>query len=221
MNNLKTVLLYCIYKRRTTILLLLPVLLLSCRFYRAPVPSADYYYLNPDKDLSAIGRVAIIELDSDSSYPQVSTDVTEALFQALQKKQLFSLTIVRRGDSEWRSLQLDSDPPYTLEQLFAIRRTLRCDAVLMGTFTGYRPYPHMTIGLRLKLLDLADGRLLWAFEQIWDSADKKTEHQIKRFFSAQMRSGFGPLRERLVVISPLRFIKFVAYEVAETLQTKR
>ncbi len=190
----------------------------------------EYYYLNPDKDLSTVGRTALVELGNKSSYPQISTDVTEALFQALQKKQLFGLTIVRQSDPAWRSLQLDSNSgsqtqnsafrvpsPYTLDQLTAIRKTLKCNAVLIGTITQFKPYPHMAIGLRLKLVDLEDGQLLWALEQIWDSSDKTTEYRIKSYFQYQMRSGFAPLREQLVAVSPLEFIKFVTYEVAATL----
>jgi hypothetical protein len=210
MNNLKTALSF-----------LLPVLLSGCSIYSASAPTAEYYYLNPDKDLSAIGRVAIVELDNDSSYPQISADVTEMLFQALQKKQIFGLTIVRQKAPAWRSLQVDMNSRYTLAELFAIRKTLKCDAVLIGTVTEYQPYPHMSIGLRLKLVYLADGQLLWALEQIWDTADKTTEHRIKNYFQREMRAGFAPSREQLVVVSPLRFVKFVVYEVAETLRPKR
>lgn len=230
MNGLKIVL-----------LLLLPFFLAlsqvsGCRFYAVIAPAANYYYLNPDKNLSTVGRVAIVELDNDSSYPQISTDVTEAFFEALQKKQVFGLTVVRQNDPAWHSLQSQlesgSSPhlqkaasgisaAYSLEQLSAIRETLNCDAVLIGTITEYQPYPHMAIGLRLKLVDLRDGQLLWALEQIWDSADKTTEYRIKKYFQRQMRSGFAPLREKLVVISPLKFVKFVAYEVAETVQAKK
>jgi len=208
-------------RTRTILLLflLLPVLISGCSIYRVPVLAPDYYYLNPDKDLSAIGRVAIIELDNDSSYPKISIDVTEALFQALQKKQVFGLNIVRQSDPLWRSLQFDIGSTYNLEQLFAIHKTLesKCDAVLIGTITGYRPYPHMALGLRLKLVDLRDGQLLWALEQIWDCADKATEYRIKNYFMSQMRSVSAPLNEELITVSSLRFIKFVAYEVAETL----
>ena len=210
MNNLKTALSF-----------LLPVLLSGCSFYSASAPAVEYYYLNPDKDLSTIGRVAIVELDNDSSYPQISVDVTETLFQALQKKQIFGLTVVRQNAPAWRSLQLDLNSTYTLAELFAIRKTLKCDAVLIGTVTEYRPYPHMAIGLRLKLVDLADGQLLWALEEIWDTADKTTEYRIKSYFQREMRAGFAPFREQLVVVSSLRFIKFVVYEVSETLQPKR
>ena len=198
------------------ILLLLVVLLSGCQTHSASAPLSDYYYLNPNNKLSTIGRVAIVELDNDSSYPQISTDVTQALYQALQKRQVFGLTIVRQNNPSWRSLQLDRDSTYNLEKLVAIREALRCDGVLLGTVTEYRPYPHMAVGLRLKLLDLRDGQLVWALEQVWDSADKTTEKRIKSYFKSEKRSGFAPLHEKLAAVSPLEFIKFVNYEVAGT-----
>jgi hypothetical protein len=204
--------------KKAVLLLLLTVLLPGCsKYYKAPTKAADYYYLNRDKNLTAIGRVALVELDNNSSYPQISADITEALYQALQKKQVFGLAVVRQTENSWRSLQLAPDSTYTLEQLSDIRRALKCSAIMTGTITQYQPYPHMVIGLRLRILDLMDGQLIWALEQIWDSADKTTEHRIKDYFQHQKRSGFAPLREELAIISPLEFIKFVTYEVAETL----
>ncbi len=199
------------------ILLLLAVLISGCGSNSTSVPASDYYYLNLNKKLTDIGRVAIIELDNDSSYPQVSNDVTAALFQALQKKQVFGLRVVHQNDPSWRGLQLDRNSAYTLDELLAIRDALRCDGVLLGTLTEFRPYPHMAVGLRLKLLDLRDGELLWALEQVWDSADKTTEKRIKNYFKSEKREGFAPLHERLAAVSPLEFIKFVSYEVAGTL----
>ncbi|MEK7995484.1 MAG: hypothetical protein AAB403_16915, partial [Planctomycetota bacterium] len=87
----------------------------------------------------------------------------------------------------------------------------------LGTITEFRPYPHMGVGLRLKLLDLRDGQLLWALEQVWDSADKSTEKRIKDYYKSEKRPAFAPLHEQLAMVSPLEFIKFVSFEVAETL----
>jgi len=230
MNSLRTVLSHLKTRRlllfacslshisRVTILFLSAVLLSGCiTYYSGSAPAADYYYINPNKSLSTIGRVAIVELDNNSSYPTISSDVIEKLYQALQKKQIFGLTVVRQSDSLWRSLQLDLNSQYTLDQISAIHETLKCDAILLGTITEFRPYPHMIIGLRLKLLDLRDGQLLWALEQVWDSADKTTEYRIKDYFRSQKRSGYAPLQEQLASVSSLEFIKFVSYEVAETL----
>ncbi|MHC4424094.1 MAG: hypothetical protein ACYSWR_05435 [Planctomycetota bacterium] len=97
---------------------------------------------------------------------------------------------------------------------------MNSEAVLTGTITEYQPYPHMTIGLRLKLVDLTDGQLVWALEQIWDSTDKATEYRIRDYFHSQMRSGFAPLHEELIAVSSLKFISFATYEVAETIGRK-
>jgi len=203
---------------RLTMFCLPAVLLSGCiTYYSDSAPAADYFYLNPNKSLSTIGRVAIIELDNNSTYPDISNDVIEKLYQALQKKQIFGLTVVRQSDSSWRSLQLDLSSQYNLDQISAIHETLKCDAILIGTITEFRPYPHMIIGLRLKILDLRDGQLLWALEQVWDCADKTTEYRIKDYFRSQKRSGYEPLQEQLASVSSLEFIKFVSYEVAETL----
>ena len=205
------------YELWITILLLLAAFLSGCETHRTFIPAADYYYLNPNKKLTTIGRVAIVELDNDSSYPQISTDVTKALFQALQKKQVFGLTVVHRHDPSWRSLQFEGDSTYGLDQMLVIRETLKCDGLLLGTITEFRPYPHMAVGLRLKLLDLRDGQLAWALEQVWDSADRTTQKRIKSYFQSEKGSGFAPLHEQLATVSPLEFIKFVSYEVAGTL----
>ena len=191
--------------------------MLGCNGARTPAGVQNFYYLNPHKTLNTLGRVAIVELDNESSYAQISTDVTEVLFQALQKRQFFGLSIVRKRDPSWRGLQLEGSPTYDLNQILTIRKTLKCDAVLLGTVTEFRPYPHMSIGLRLKLLDLKDGELVWALEQVWDGADKTTEKRAKSYFKWEKAAGQGPSPEPLLTVSPLEFVKFVSYEVAQTL----
>jgi len=205
------------HKSWVVILLLSAVLLSGCHTQDTPpAPAANYYYRNPDKKFITIGRVAIVELKNDSSYPQISNDITGSLYQALQKRQVFGLSLVRQNDPVWRGLQLEPDSTYSLEQLLAIREALKCDGVLIGSVTEYRPYPHMTVGLRLKLLDLRDGQLVWALEQVWDSADKTTEKRINKYFKSEKRSDFSSLHDNLAAVSPLEFIKFVSYEVAGT-----
>jgi hypothetical protein len=189
----------------------------GCKSPEKVTESSKYYYLNPNSNITNIGRIAIVELQNDSSYPQMSNDITESLFQALQKKQVFGLTIVRQRDALWKSLQLEPDMTYTLDQMAAIRQTLKCDGVLIGTITDFKPYPHMAVGLRLKLIDLTSGDLLWALEQIWNSSDKVTAQKIKRYFKETKSSSSNDSNERMAAISPLEFIKYISYDVAQTL----
>jgi len=200
-------------------IILLMLLLSGCQVLETRYPPApDYYYINPNKDLTSIGRVALIELENESTYPQISPDITKTLFQALQKKQVFGISVINKKDSQWQSLQLGRNSTYNLEQLSMMRKKLKADAILKGTVTGYQPFPYLTISLRLKLLDLTDGQLIWAFEQVWDSSDKITQQRIKNYFKSQTHSEFAHLSEELVTVSSLKFIKFVVYEIAESIK---
>jgi hypothetical protein len=206
------------YILRVIILLCSTVLFSGCvTYYSDSIPAQDYYYISPHRSLTTLGRVALIGLNNNSNYPKISDDVTEKLYQALQKRQLFGLTVIRQDDAVWRSLKLDSQAKYTLDEIKTLRDTLKCDAILLGTITEFRPYPHMIMGLRLKLLDLKDGQLMYALEQVWDCADKTTENRMKGYFRSHKRSGYGPLKEQLASVSSLEFIKFVSYEIANTL----
>ncbi len=193
----------------------------SCESDRENHPMAYSYYLSPHKDLRRIGRVALVEIANMSDDPQIATAVTDALFLEAQKKQVFGVMVVHRSDPVWQGLQENLDSSQTLRQLAVTRETLNCNGLLVGTLTKYRPYPHMVIGLRLKLLDLTDGRLLWGMEQVWDSSDRSIQKRIKAYLKEDRKAGDSPLREELVIVSPLNFCKFVTYEVASTFEPVR
>lgn len=197
---------------------LAPVLLCGCKSGAEDAAMQNAFFLTETKDLGALGRVALVELDNTSDYPQIAAEVTQALYLETQKQQLFSVALFRRDDPAWRSLQDNLSSLEAMRKLQAIRETLRSNGLLLGTITEYQPYPHMVIGLRLTLMDLTDGQPLWGLEQIWDSADKSIQKRVKKYFHEQLRSGHAPLNEELVVVSSLNFCKFVAYEVAATLQ---
>lgn len=201
------------------IFLLLPFFLSGCA--QNACPDADYYFINPNKDLCAVGRTVLVELANDSAYTQISSDVTDALYEAMQKKQVFGISVIRQNDYLWRNLQLDNFTDYSLEQLSAIHKSLKSDAILRGVVTRYEPFPHLVIGLRLELIDLRDGQLLWALEQIWDTSDKKTQDRIKDYYTHCILPFSESLEAGLGTVSSLKFIKFVAYETAETLQQKK
>jgi hypothetical protein len=189
----------------------------GCGSRSAYEPMKGASYRNPRKDPAHLGRVALVECDNRSSFATVSKDVSDALYVALQKKQQFGLTTVAQTDPAWRSLQVESEAIRSPEQCMKIRQALGCDALLTGVVTEYQPYPHLMIGLRLRLTDLTDGQLVWAVEQVWDSTDRATEARIKKYLKVEMRSSRNTMSDPLMVVSSLNFLRFVAYEVALTL----
>jgi hypothetical protein len=169
------------------------------------------------KNLSAVKSVCLVELQNKTAYPQISGDTTESLYQALQKKQRFTLVLLKQTDPAWKTLEVRPDSAYTLEQLLGAHKLIGTDALLIGTVTSYSPYPRMAMGLQLKLVDLRTGQAVWTIEQIWDTADKTTQERIKKYFDKQLRSDFSTIGEQLANLSPINFVKFITYEVIETM----
>lgn len=169
------------------------------------------------KNLAAIKSVCLIELQNKTAYPPISGDVTESLYQSMQKKQRFTLSLLKQTDTAWSTLEVRPDLPYTLEQLLDARKLLGTDAILTGTVTSYSPYPHMAMGLKLKLIDLRTSQTVWSIEQIWDAADKSTQERIKKYFEQKLRSDFSPIGEQLANLSSINFVRFITYEVTETM----
>ncbi|AQT66939.1 hypothetical protein STSP2_00077 [Anaerohalosphaera lusitana] len=194
--------------------------LAGCKVLVAPdtTEPAITYYRNPYADLHRVGKVVLLEPENESAYPQISEDITAQLAESIYKKQIFGLRSLYRSDPAWQSVNIDGEGTYKEDQLELIRNSLGTDAIMYGQVLQYQPYPRMSIGLRLKLVDCHTGELLWAIEQVWDSTDGNVVERIKRFFETQMREGYKPMDWRMALKSPRIFNKFVAYEVAETLQ---
>jgi hypothetical protein len=173
------------------------------------------HYANPRKDMSRIARIVLLEPINRSTNPQISVDFTKALSKALDNKSLFGQLVVLRSEPTFIKYQMDYEK-YPLETLKTVHKDLGCDAILSGVITDYQTYPRMTISLKLKLVDLTDGELIWAMEQVWDTTDRNIEARLKGFFDQEMRCGYEPLNWKMGMVSPIVFNKFVSYEVAET-----
>jgi hypothetical protein len=157
------------------------------------------FYLDKTADFASIGKVAVLELEDESvSSPDLGKTLTRTLADTLGKKQLFSIRTVYRTDPEWKGLNLDQAQSLSSQAMSQIQKQLKVDAILIGTISRYRSYPQLLAAMRFKLLDLRNGKLLWAMENVWDSTDKNTEERIKQFFDTQMRTGYQPMNWQFV-----------------------
>lgn len=177
----------------------------------------DYCYIDKQK-LSSAGSVAFIELYNDSEYTNIQADVTNELYHAIMKKQLFTFNLVKQNTAAWKNIDYRPSSKLTLEQLYQLQQSLNVKAILIGTVTDFKPYPHLSLAMKLEMIDLGDGQMIWAAEQIWDSADKNLEQRVKKYIQSQMRTDRIADRDKLTFVSSKDFIKFVCYELAETMK---
>ncbi len=191
--------------------------LLGCQ--QTQVPPIGYYVSEP-YEFHSTKTVTFIGLDADEKLKNQISDMTVALFQAIQARKLFKFDLIPVDDDLCKDLPLENRGAFTIEQLGLMRQVLGTDAVLFGRVENYKPFPRMQLGLTLRLLDLKNGKLLWGVDHTWNTADQGLEYRIQTYYYDELRSGYGPVEWRLALVSPKAFFRFVAYETAETLPTK-
>lgn len=204
-------------KLNTVIGCLAAMALCGCRTMEPVEMPRGHFYLNPAWDIASVSRVVMLELENQSSQPQLSDSLTRSLADGFGKKHLFSIRTIYRTDELWTALNLDEISSYSYQDLASIQETLQADAVVFGTIKRYQSYPHLLMALHLKMVNVRNGELLWAIEEVWDSTDKNVELRMKRFFKTEMRTGYEPLEWKILITSPQSFIKFVVYEIISTL----
>jgi hypothetical protein len=189
----------------------------GCRIQEPAERPVGNYYLSPAADFEQIGKVVLLELENPTRHPDQGRQFSEILADGMGKKHLFSIRLVRRSDPSWQRFDLDSVRRCTPQQLAQIRQNLGADAVVFGTIHRYDSYPHLLLGVQVKMLDLRTARIVWGIEDVWDSTERITQRRIQRYFQTQVRTGYEPMNWRIFENSPLYFNKFVAYEITETL----
>lgn len=175
------------------------------------------HYLSSPRDVDTISRVVFIELACDPASRSIAPHLTQAIFEAVQSRRRFRLDVLSRDDPRCRDLPLATDRSPTLREMRTIRNALDCDAVLFGSARSMQPFPRMQVELYLRLLDLREGRVIWAIDHTWDTTRRTTEARVRRYAEMQLRSGYGPADWRVVLMSPRHFSEFVAHEAGGTL----
>lgn len=209
--------------RKAKFLLLAMSLLYAsgCTFVKPIVPESGHFYINKSTDFSRIGKVVIFELQENEMHPDLAKELSNTLADSLGKKHMFSLSVLHRSDAQWKAIDLHDNTAYSIDELSRFRKELKADAIIFGTITQYHPYPHFLIGVKLKMVDLKNGNLIWAMEQVWDTMDKRLERRMERYYKVNVRSGYEPMDYRVMLNSPRAFNKFVVDEISVTFDQVR
>jgi hypothetical protein len=105
--------------------------------------------------------------------------------------------------------------------LFALlRENSACDAVLFSRLTVFRAYPPMAIGWRMRLVDAATGRTLWAADEVFDGGESSVNDGARRHQLAEERDPYGVPSEWFIQNSPSKFGQYTAARLFATLPSR-
>lgn len=137
----------------------------------------------------------------------------------LGKRNLFELVTLTPESMEEifgqaRFSSVESLPTKLLSRLHEVYAV---DGVMLLDLTYFNAYQPVGIGLRAKLLDGHTGDIVWASDELFDSANPAVSNAARRYFQSVSVNQY-PLHETQTVLhSPTRFSKYVAHSLFATL----
>ena len=220
--------------RMPAFLVLLAIVLSGCHSFREsiraklplppppPRPKTANFYTPPLPDKSRpMRRVAMLPLSGEKLTPEALRDITTAFQAELSKKAIFEVVPISGTELEaiCGQRQLSSVEPMPGQLLDSLRERFGAEGILFTDITHLQAYRPVAIGVRAKLVDIGSGAISWACDCVYDSghpAIAENARQFQRQFSDPHRA--IPDDGGSVLISPMRFAKFVASATFNTLE---
>lgn len=186
-----------------------------------PVYRPKNIYRGVEKLPQDVKRVAVLPLRVDAK--DVATEqarpwLQKALLSELSKAARFELVPVKpeqlrdwSGRMAWGTEE--ELPEGFLER---IRKETGCEGVLFSQVTGYRAYPPLAIGWRLRLVDVDRLQVWWAADEWFDAGDVAVANAARRHYLDRAPRPLALADAQQILYSPLRFGTYTASALAAT-----
>ena len=201
---------------------LLAVAALGCRSTPPdPGPLASST-LAADFGTYRIARVGLLPFVGRDLGPEGAANLQSAFLQELGRVMPYELVPLAAGDLD----EVDPSQPYLRGRydpraVLEVARRFRLDALLVGTVTHNQPYPPQALGVEVELVATETGLPLWTSSVHLDAGDARVRRRLELWQASHKADAGGRESVQLILVSPERFARFAAWEVASSTLRER
>lgn len=163
----------------------------------------------------AIHRVALLPIPSEHQDVVGDEALEDAFHAELVAATGYEVVLLDTHDlMETKALEPFKRGTYRPETLLELRRRFNVDALAIGAVMTRRVVPPQRLGLQLDLLSCETGATIWSASVLLDAADTRTREALEIWSASHTEMAGGA---DLVMLSPRRFARFAAWQIAQLL----
>jgi len=159
-------------------------------------------------------RVGVMPLEGDLD-DESARALQADLFAELSRSTPYELVTLSAADlaevRRWDPMRTGGHVP---EALVEISQRFRLDAVLFSQVPLRRIYPPLEISLAAELVASETGQVVWNAAVHLDANDERVRHGLEGYFAREHRAESGGAGWQLALLSPTRFARFAAFQIA-------
>lgn len=168
-----------------------------------------------DKLPEHLRRVAILPLHRGRYDHIEMASIEENFRQEIAKRNLFEVVHVTTDTMEevFGTESFSSVEVLPTKLLSKLHAAYAIDGIMLVDISYYNAYQPVGLGVRVKLLDGHTGELVWATDELFDSANPQISNAARKYYQTQSINQYPLQKTQTVLHSPTRFSKYVAAAV--------
>ena len=170
--------------------------------------------LAADFDTYNFQRVGVLPVEGDLE-DEFAIGLQQDLYTELSRSTPYELVPLSKADlfdvQKSEPLRRGAHRP---EALVEISRRYRLDGILFSHVPHRRIYPPQELSLQSELVASDTGQVVWSSSVHLDASDERVRHGLEGFFSRAHDAETGGAGWELSLLSPTRFARFAAFQIA-------
>lgn len=187
--------------------------------------SVENYYMAPDLRPGEVRRIFLLPPRDHTDYNgpmEFLPNVYNHLETQLRITGNFD--IVRLYDALtpdqkfiFDSIDIDRQGSYDADKLYELGRDLNIQGILFTTITRYKPHEPFLFGIKINLIHLRKGSIVWAVDEVFDGSLDEVKNLVKsQYYNKHDVSRNPSLKWNYILQSMDEFIRFSCAEIVKT-----
>ena len=187
--------------------------------YGGSIPHLASAEVAPDFESYEIRRVGLLPFEGRSVSASRNRALQDVFLSEISRSTPWEIVVLQPEDLE---MVVASQPHrqgwYRPRTLIQLSRRHNLDALFFGTVTEERFFPPQLLGLSTDLVSAETGLVIWSSAVHLDATDQRVRNGLEAFYAgADPDAAGGGSSYNLALISPERFARFAAYQLATLL----
>lgn len=176
------------------------------------------HYTTKDFDWNSIQRVVLMPVANRSDIPQVSDQLQKALAAEMRRNGRFEVLMSENSSEDRGAAELFLSGKFDERAMLKLYHRYGAQGILFTKVTQYQPYTNPRIGLSLLLVSPAEGVVIAATDGLWDLRQVHTQKRARKYVAEHLDFSGSLFETDRIMDSPYNFQRFVAHEVAQSLE---